>query len=270
MIVAERLTYVAPLGIAFLDPANGRRVEDGLIVSANGVRAFANRVGVFVLAGIPGLGATERGEGDEDFWADPPTRAAVTVQVDDRYGRFLPFSFEAGLPARGLFELACGSPPGAPAPIVLFSAPARSVPAGSAVVRADLWDVDADAPAAWALLEARAPGLAPARGLADVRGSVAVVFPYPEPPGLDGSPPSPQRKALARQSWTIQLRAFAAPQPEVVPNRPDLCAALMQPAATLLADTSPASPLTDATLEYGRELVVSTGSESVLILTPAA
>src|SRR5262249_16299064 len=126
----------------------------------------------------------------------------------------------------------------------------------------------ADSAAAWALLEVQAPGMPPTRGLADRRGEVAIVFPYPEPSGLDGSPPSLERRPLSEQNWTLDIRAFASPQPETVPVRPDLCTVLTQPEATVLA-TLPATPLTDATLAYGRELVLRTAPLSVLILTPA-
>jgi hypothetical protein len=207
VIVSERLTYVAPLGVRFLDPATSRPVADGLVVRAAGRPAFANRAGVFVLTGVPGLGVAERGAGDDAYWAEPPARTTVTVDVDDPRGRFLPFSFDADLPARGAFELACGSPPGVDGPIVLFSSAARPVPAGCAVVRAE--------------------------------------------------------------SWPVRLRAFAAPQAGPVPPRPDLCTVLTQPEATLLAGASPATPLTDATLDYGRELVLRTSAESVLVVTPA-
>jgi len=267
--VSERLTYVAPLGVRFVDPATRRPLADGLVVHAAGRRLFANRADTFVLTGVPGLGFAERGLGDDAYWADPPERVTVTVEVDDPRGRFLSFSFDADLPARGAFELTCGSPPDVTGPIVLFSSVARMVPAGCAVVRADLWDADADAPAAWALLEVSAPGVPIARGLADARGSVAVVFPYPEPSGLDGSPPSLERRALSAQSWTIEVRAFAAQRTGPVPSRPDLCTVLTQPEATLLAGASPATPLTDATLDYGRELVLRTPPQSVLTLIPA-
>ncbi|MDX6477111.1 MAG: hypothetical protein QOH95_2622, partial [Gaiellaceae bacterium] len=129
MTVSERLTYVAPLGVRLLDPATSRPFADGLVVQAAGRRLVANRSGVFVLIGVPGLGLAERGAGDEAYWADPPARTTVTVEVDDPRGRFLPFSFEAELPARGAFELACGSPADVDGPIVLFSSAARPVPA---------------------------------------------------------------------------------------------------------------------------------------------
>jgi hypothetical protein len=266
----ERLTYVTPLGVAFVDAATGRRVSDGLAVRVEGAAARPNRVGVFVVPHVAGLAAAERGAGDDAYWSDMPVQRAVRVEVGDPHGRFLPFGFDADVPARGLYALRCGSPLEEVAPIELFSAPTRLVPAGTAVVRAELWDGDADAPAAWALLEVRPPGLPPARGLADARGRATVLFPYPEPTGLDGSPPSPQRRALTAQTWTVELRAFAAPQPEVPVSRPDLCTVLTQPPATLLAGSPPATPVIEATLEYGRELVVRTSSESTLALIPAA
>ena len=151
------------------------------------------------------------------------------------------------------------------------STPTRPVPAGTAVVRADLWDAVADAPAAWALLEVQAPGLPVARGLADAGGRATVLLPYPEPAGLDGSPPSPDRRALSEQTWQVEISAYAAPQPPAPPDRADLCTVLSQPPATLLAGSPPATPVIEATLEYGRELVVRTApSQSTLVLTPAA
>jgi hypothetical protein len=268
-MVSERLTYVTPLGMAFVDAATGRRVSDGLIVRVDGIPTRANRVGVFIVPHVPGLAAAERGAGDDAYWASLPAEATVHVEVDDPLGRFLPFGFDADAPARGLFKLACGSPVETEQ-IELYSAPARAIPAGVAAVRAELWDGDADEPAAWALLEASAPGLAPARGVADTFGRVTILFPYPEPSGLDGSPPSPQRRALAAQTWPIELRAFAAPQPATPLSRPDYCSVLTQPPALLHGGSPPGAPVIEATLEYGRELVVRTPPASTLVLTPAA
>lgn len=269
-MVSERLTYVTPLGVAFVDSATGRRVSEGLAVRVDGIPARANRVGVFIVPHIPGLAAAERGAGDDAYWASLPAETRVRVEVDDPLGRFLPFGFDADVPARGLFTLTCDSPVGAEQ-IELFSAPARAIPAGVAAVRAEVWDDDADRPAAWALLEASAPGLAPARGLADALGRVTILFPYPEPSGLeDGSPPSPQRRALAAQTWPIELRAFAAPQPATPLSRPDFCTVLTQPPALLHSGSPPGAPVIEATLEYGRELVVRTPPASTLVLTPAA
>lgn len=261
VLATERLTYVTPLGLSFVDAATGRRVADGLVVRVAGTQVRANRSGVFVVPHVAGLAAAERGAGDEEYWNTLPPPVTVPVEVDDPLGRFLPFGFDAQAPARGLFRLACGSPPGDPLPVELYSAPTRPVPAGMAVVRAELWDADADAPAAWALLEASAAGLPPARGLADAAGRATIVFPYPEPSGLDGSPPSLDRRALSAQTWTVDVRAYASPQPETPTLRPDLCTVLNQP---------PAGPAVEATLEYGRELVVRTPPHSTLVLPAAA
>jgi hypothetical protein len=268
-MVSERLTYVTPLGLGFVDSATGRRVSDGLVVRVDGIPAHANRVGIFIVPHVPGLAAAERGAGDEAYWASLPAEARVRVEVDDALGRFLPFGFDADVPARGLFTLACGSPVEAEQ-IELFSGPARAIPAGIAAVRAELWDDGAERPAAWALLEASAPGLAPARGMADAHGRVTILFPYPEPSGLDGSPPSPQRRPLAAQTWQIELRAFAAPQPPTTRSRPDYCTVLTQPPALLHGGSPPGAPVIEATLEYGRELVVRTPPASTLVLTPPA
>ncbi len=268
--VAERLTYVTPLGVAFVDSATGRRVSDGLVVRVDGAPVGVNRVGVFVVRHLAGLGAVERGAGDGEYWANVRPVRTVRVEVDDPYGRFLPCAFDADVPARGLFRLACGSPPGEALPVELYSAPARPIPACTAVVRTELWDADADAAAAWALVEASVAGGPPVRGLADARGRATILFPYPEPSGLDGSPPSLGRRPLTAQTWPVAIRAYAAPQPAAPVARPDLCDVLNQPPATLLAGSPPATPVVEATLEYGRELVVRTPSQSTLVLTAAA
>jgi hypothetical protein len=272
----ERTTRFAPLGIAFYDPATGRRVSDGLRVAytnARGRRMFApvNRVGVFVLRSLPGQTALERSAGDETIWADATLRTDVPVELTDTLGRFHDLVFTATAPSRGLFALACGGaivPPGQPLGVPLFPLAGRTVPAGLAAVRAELHDTRTGEPAAWALLEVTAPKLPPALGLADRRGSVVVMLPYPEPtsPGA-GSPPSHPRRSLSDEKWTVEVRAFSSAfPPDPVP---DLCTILRQPAAALVASDSPPAPLTQATLEFGRELVVRTSEQPTLGITPS-
>ncbi|HKG13602.1 MAG TPA: hypothetical protein VKB12_09685 [Pyrinomonadaceae bacterium] len=159
----------------------------------------------------------------------------------------------------------------------LFSAPTRSGAGGLATLRASLWDANADAPAAWALLEARITGQTTVRGLADERGRVALVFPYPEPAAFaEQSPPS---APFAKQEWPVQLFASYLPQ-RPVPTLPSLPDALAQPRAKLWADSGLTAPLAQATLRSGQELVVrsfDTSPEapaggkplSVLLITPA-
>ena len=270
MTVLERITRTALLGVRPWDGATGRAVTEGLTLTElrHGVSAIPNRSGVFTFHDLPGLRASSFGSGDDVFWASPPAHAQLTLELLDDRGRYLGFRFDAEAPARGVFREICGpsSPPELEVPgIPLFSAPSRIVPGGLASVRADLWDSAAGGPAAWAVLEVTAgPGLT-ARGVADERGRVLVLLPYPEPPWQTGSPP-PTAVALSEQTWTLALAARYARPPDPGPT-PDLCAVLSQPPATLLAALSPPVALTAATLTFGQPLTLRTPGHSVLHLT---
>jgi hypothetical protein len=248
--VLERLTLTAPLGVTFHDAATGARVGAGLDVSiyakaspALHVPMRANPSGVYVLHHAPGLSRdVEFGAGDEEFWTRmnllPPQ--TYVMEVVDLARRFQPFSLEIDLPVRGIFRWVSPldtSPPvsDAPASIPLYSAPARRVPPGMAVVRADLFDATADAPAAWAAIEATYEGELIARGFADARGQLVLIFPYPPPPTFAvaspvESPPAPHSPPLFEQKWDITLHAGYAGRPTgaVVADMPDLRATLGQ------------------------------------------
>jgi hypothetical protein len=158
----------------------------------------------------------------------------------------------------------------------LYSAPTRPVPGGMAILRASLWDALADAPASWAILEARGAGQTTVRGMADRDGRIALIFPYPEPtPIADGQPVPPYTK----QDWEINLfAAYALSEP--ARSIPDLSATLAQPRATLWADQARTEPLTKVTLRAGQELLVRSYDTTngpvnrtplpVLLITPAA
>ncbi len=273
----DTLTRVTPLGLRFWDAVLETMIGDGLTVTAypegqggRRVPAFTTPGGVYAFAGLPGLHAAETGAGDDaywTYWAGPPRTRRFVVEVSDPAGRYQPFSLTADLPHRGVYTWDCAavasplaSPvaPGPPA-VPLFSAPARPVPAGMAVVRAELWDSFAGAAAAWAVLEVAAPGQPPAQGIADARGRVAVLFPYPEPAmpsAAPGSPPGGAAVPLARQRWAVALRAAYARRPPS--SAPDLCATLGQRAAFLWANTTLSRPLNEAQLLFGQELVVRT------------
>jgi hypothetical protein len=272
--ILERDPHVTPLGIRFRDSVTGETVSDGLVVTHPSTRppgratAVVTPSGVFAASGFPGLRAAELGAGDDAYWDDPPATGRYELEVHDMQGRFHSFRFEADVPARGLFQLACVqtySPPLGESAVPLFSTPSRPVAAGLGVVRADLWDADAERPAAWAVLEVTPDGGGTAVGVADARGSVAVILPFPEPTALEASPPS-GRRSLAEQTWSLDLRVLYEPA-SPVPALPDLCDVLGQAEATLVADDSPPAALTTATLEFGRELVVrSTGRPELLVL----
>jgi hypothetical protein len=290
MRVIERLSRVTPVGLRFQDASTDTVVSEGLsveIYSADRpdrrVKAWPNRRGTFV---APRLGARpdpefEFGAGDDTFWRDVSAHTYL-VEVTDRRDQFQPFIVEVALPARGHavpLNLPQESPPSTALP--LFATPSRLVPAGMAVIRADLRYLAAVGgrmslqPAAWAVLEARI-GRAPlARGIADVNGRIAVVFPYPEladPPIRPASPPFAGGQALVDQEWSVALDAFFEPVAPV-PAIPDLSRTLTQAPATLWSDALQHHPLGEQTLRYGRELVLrSEGAEdrSVVIITPSA
>jgi hypothetical protein len=162
----------------------------------------------------------------------------------------------------------------------LYSAPTRAVAGGMAVLRASLWDSVANAPAAWALLEARVNGRPTARGYADASGQVALLFPYPEPPSFVQQNPAPPAVPFTRQEWPVSIYASYKPQSHA-PTLPDLRATLAQARATLWADAARTTPLTKVTLRSGQQLVVRSYEAStdaapdgrplpVLLITPAA
>ena len=264
----ERVTRVCPLGMRFWDPVTDSPVSAGLHVTAypkdrpgRPTRAAVNHSGVFVLQDLPGLAEVERGAGDDEYWASLPPGPEFVVEVRDAEERFLPFRFSVRPPVKGLFswpeERAGASPPAAVPVVPLYSSPVRAVPPGMTAVRATLYDPDAEAPAAGAVLEASVGGRRLGRGVADGAGRVALIVPYPEPAAAFGSPPAGRR--LAEQHWTLALAAgygLASPPPAAAADVLDLGATLAPPRATLWADTARAHPLTQATLRFGRELVL--------------
>ena len=310
LIITDRLTMVAPLGLRFHDTTNSAVVGDGLSVSAYPVgrpsakrQAIANRKGVYVLPHGYGLRERENGDGSRAYWdhPDPPNKDFV-IEVTDEQRRFQPFLFTVSLPVEGIFkwDVSLDSPLSTRTTVPLFSAPARSIASGMAVIRADLWDTSLDAPAAWAVIEAFTAGKFLGRGVADDAGRIAVVFPYPTPLSFApasplgsplGSPPVATSPPLTEQVWPLELRAFYTPDRPLMsppafveaagPQLPDLRFTLSQPAATLWADADQTEIL-ETNLRFGRELILksrpspssppsplSQTRDSVLFITPA-
>lgn len=312
----ELVTLVAPLGLRFRDVVTNTFVNDGLSVTvyplANPLRrtlAFANRTGVYVLHHAPGLSEFEHGAGDDAFWAGVPQGQPFVVEVEDTERRFLPFKLTLNLPQKGIYNWVSPlpsaaqplSPPAAVTPVPLYSAPTRSTPAGLAVLRAELWNPLAQMPAAWAVIEARVEDLLLARGIADERGRLALIFPYPPPQKFsvsspvsspaDASPPAPRGPSIYEQEWRITLSAGYAPlaSPPAPPDvttaaaLPDLNATLAQlnqPPANLWLDFAQHVRLLAVTLRFGRELVLQSEDSinhsppappsRALFITPAA
>jgi len=270
-VVLDRVTRLTPLGIRFWDRVTNRTVADGLAVDVypkdepeRRVTARANAIGTFVLPRLPGARdvAIDGRAGDATFWQTVRSRPYV-IDVTDCYGRFQPFTIEQPLPARGLAMPPCPPPASPPIEAVpIFSTPARAVPDGMTVVRAELMALppghSEPVPASWAVLDVHVAGQAPARGIADRQGRVAVIVPYPElaaRPMRAASPPNASTQPLWEQEWTVRLATFydgMAPPPLT----PDLCRTLAQRAAPLWSDVQASRPLPTQVFRYGEELIV--------------
>jgi hypothetical protein len=274
VVRTETLALLAPLGLRFRDVATGALVGDGLVVTAHPVgrrgpagAAQTSLTGTYVFHQLPGLRAVERSAdvaSEDAFWGSPPASADFVVNVDDPLGRYQPFSFVATAPWRGLFSLACGSPASPPDDSVpLFPAPTRTLGVPWAAVRADLWDPVLDRGAAGAVLEVTEPDGAVYRGLADGAGRVLVPLRYPQPfaPGFASASAFSAVSSglpLVSRAWSLTVRVLYAASAHAVPAFPDICERLAQPEATAWADESRTTPLTEARLDFGRDVVLRT------------
>jgi hypothetical protein len=286
--ILERLTRVTPLGVRLLDVATGSFVSDGLTAdlspSANPERlthGTVNRSSVFVFNGLPGMSAVESGEGDDAYWAAQIPRYPFVLDVQDTQNRFLPFTLDVVLPVRRLLTFGFGSPLASPLSsppasadrwLPIYSAPSRLLPDGMAALRAEIVDSGTGQPAAWALVNVKAPGQPLATGMADAAGRVFVPFNYPKPIVTLGSPGSPSLP-VTEQTWTIDFTVrYSRATP--IPSTPDLAAALAQQAATAWQDVARTTPWMQATLRFGRELVLASldaggTPSSTLLISPA-
>ena len=266
--VLERLSRVTPFGIRFWEAATHQPVVSGLAVDVypvadpqRRVRAFVNRVGTFYISRLPGPRDPDFdfGSGDPDFWARvyASPRASYVIEVTDTFGNYQPFRFTQALPARGHVTPSCvasASPPSEFVPV--FPTASRRVPAGMAVVRAD---VNTPAgPASWAVIEVQVGSAPPVRGLADREGRAAVIVPYPEPlasPARPASPPFAPGASLRDQQWPVRISVFYEPE-QPAPRIPELCRTLAQAPAFAWTDAAATRPLGDQVLRYGEELIV--------------
>jgi len=275
---AERLSIVTPLGVQFVDDFSGTPIGSGLEVwtwpaNAPRLRVPARRAGstTYAAHGLPGFRSFETGEGDDAFWAKwlaEPKRTFV-VEARDLDGRFLPLQLRVELPVFGRARPSC--PLALPAnrrhAVPLFSAPTRSVPGKAATVRADLYDRSLRGPAAWAVVEARLDGRTIARGMSDRGGRLVLLFAYPEPQASWASPPmavtspaSAPMVPLSEQRWPIEI-VVRYDRTTEVRKVPDLCDALAQAPARVVADAASSSlDFSGTTLRYGEAAVLRTAN----------
>jgi len=278
----EEISRVTPLGLRFWDTLTGQPVGEGLRVTAypslepsRRTTAIMNHSGIYVLHDLPGIRDAEFGAGDDHYWSNV-SRKPFVIEVTDLQDRFQSFTFQADLPAQGLFTSLCilASPllePYSHLGIPLYSAVTRSIPSGIAVIYATLWDESIEKPASWAVVEAYLEDKFLMRSFADREGRLALLFPYPEPFHSvfppPGSPLLGRRPPLVDQTWPIYLQAFYTPwQP--VPGIPDLCQIFEQSSATLISSLSPQIPMNEILLSYGQKLVLRTASQSSVWVIP--
>jgi hypothetical protein len=307
IVALDRITRVAPLGLGFWDSVSNNFVTDGLRVTAipkisstyrgKPATALPNRSGIFAFCHLPGLGEAENGVGDHDYWSHPPAPKDFVVSVIDRESRFLPFKFSIQAPTRRAEVWSIPSPgtipnidfPQLQGIIPLFSSPARLIPSGTAVIRASI--TMEGKPAAWAIVEAYSQNVGAnpddtslvARGIANQRGQLALVFHYPKfmsmEAGKDALP-------LTAQKWVISLKVFFSPRrsdtefsylempyleildPETLNRKiPDLGEIAVQAETDLVTPLELPDknlPAGKAYLKYGTELVFKTRSASEL------
>jgi hypothetical protein len=259
--VLETLTLVAPLGVRFWDAVDNAPVSEGLSVAIwpkslpeLRIPAILNRSDVFAFPHLPGLRGVENGAGDADYWAATPPQFDFVLRVDDSYNRFLSFQLPVRLPIRGILDN-----------VPLFSSPARTLAGPMGIIRAQLLDPIAAAPAAWTLVEARAGGVV-ARGMADAEGGLVLPLPYPEAQGGGGFGSPPGGASLRSQTWPVSLAFFYTPQ-HPAPVVPSLDQVLGQRPAFAWDDETLSTPLAGATLRFGQELVLR--SRAALASPPA-
>jgi hypothetical protein len=282
----ERLSIVTPLGIRFWDPAFDVPVEDGLSVTAypfgTDFPPSPGRLtpsGVYAFHALPGLHDVEYPQGDPNDPGSLPASRRFQIVVTDSAARFVPVSFAIDAPFRGIFPTDVAPGPGMTAPpgFYLFSAPTRSASPLVALVRAQLserLDATAERPAAYAVIELDAPGGDTWIGIADERGAVALLFPYPTftGPSTTSLPPT-LPSGTGEQSWPVTLRVRYQPSALSFPaagRLPELRTVLAQAPAAIWTERAVPPGQTvaalSATLLFGQELVMRSGGEAGLLV----
>jgi hypothetical protein len=271
-----------PLGIRFWDLTLNVAVTDGLAVylqpannPGRSLTAVRSSTGIYTFFGIPGMRAVEY---QDAAGFGPPRTFSYVVTVEDKLTRFLPMMLVYTLDSTGAL-LVNGVPDATRGPRLayVFSAPGRAAPPGVAMVRAQLADAIDGGAAAWAVVRVQVGGHPEVwTGIADGRGQVAILFPYPLVEKLTvGSPPGSGAGTGLQQTWpvTVQVRYNPAVLGFPLANVPDLewPWTVTPSLKTILEDQQPATvwpdtstPLTElpAVLTYGQELVLRSAAPS--------
>ena len=285
VVLLEKLRVFTPLGIRFWDSTLNAQISEGLAVTAypegapfQVIRALRTLSGIYAFHNLPGLHEVEYPSGKVVPTASPPIFRRFVVHVADRRNRFMASVFNVEAPFRGVFPTGFDQPGTRPPGVYLFSAPMRPTMPTLAVVRTQLaiFDGVTTQPAAYAVIEVHAPGGRLWYGLADKRGIVTVLFPYPVfsdalPADDTASPPAP----IHQQHWPLNIQVRYGPSTLVWPMGspvPELSSIFRQPLANLwpsrtVPEAQPVEQMS-VQLRFGEELVLRTDSESVLLISP--
>lgn len=275
----ERLTVVTPLGIRFWDPVRDRPIRDGLNVTARpaaapgsvtSTHACRTRSGIYAFQELPGLRDIEYPIGDPLLETSPPSSRRFVIEVEDHRRRFLPTVFDVAVPFEGIFPVdASASPPeNGPPGFYLFSAPTRPTLPGLVALRGQLVEANTEPerPAAHAVLEVRVDGKT-WYGVADKRGCVVVLFPYPPFITLLTTSPPVGTSPLQRP-WDLTVRVRYGPAALTYPpgaRTPDVRSVFGQsPGWIWPTQAGPAVREWSVELFFGRELVMRTDDLSTL------
>lgn len=228
----ERITTQTLLGIRFWDRLLDSAITEGLYVTAqrlspNRSRRIGRRVvgystpsGAIAFSGLADEEAVEN-DSSQQIWQTIPPNRLIAIDVVDRLRRYLPMSFVAQLPWRGLFRGRgdwLATPLFRPIPedenddrgVFLWSDSTRPVPHGRTVILTQIvvGDGENPPPAAHALVEVTqtidgvpSPELFQHFGLTNTDGILMLPVPYPPIP----DPPGGIFPSLAQQTFTLTV-----------------------------------------------------------------
>ncbi len=259
----ETVVRRSPLGLRFRDITRSVPVTDGLEVQAQPRGATRPQLlavrspvsGIYGFHTLPGLSDYEWGRRPASDWCTnggSPAEANFVLTIADRQQRFLPQVLLLCLPREQVVE------------VPLYTSPVRPAPGGYAVIRGEIWDQSAGAPARWAMLTANPGGYAT---VADAKGLFALYIPYPplaEAPGFGSV-------ALHQLTWPLTFAVQYAPgsHAAVLEGQPPTTASIVGQAAATVFDTETTSGGSlSRSLPYGRELVLSTAGLPRLLVEP--
>jgi len=269
--LSERYSIFTPLGLRFWDPVLNVQVSDHLCVRAwldktnyPVINGFRTASGNYAFQGLPGLHNIEY-----PYKQSPQLPKKFIVEVKDQMDRFIPavFSVELPLSYKGLYlSEKLMSFPG----FYLISSPLRTTQPGLASVRGQLICESTGLPASYALAEVEIENRK-WYGIADKRGSIAVIFPYPEFKNLNNNP-DPQDKIenpFSLQKWQMNVSIRFSPKSLVFPqgsNIPLLQTIVEQEAGKIWETKTQLVEKLSNNITFDHEFILKTIGEKLSVL----